>query len=184
MKPQSKYIADARESSGGGGGGGEKTQLRKPCGCHYHYHHHYRHRCRFRSNSCERIEILQRDSGPDSSICRSKSNVEICLYHKKKPSKSRRDATSSDEQLSTSEEESGSSEYCHRNYHRRKRESQRSKEKTKTVASSSGRDTVDREKSGAEAAKATKGTTENGAASNEQDKSMCNLFTHLCAIYL
>lgn len=169
MKPQSKYIADSRDASGG-----EKAQLRKACGCHYHYHHHYRHRCRFRSNSCERIEILQRDSGPDSSICRSKSNVEICLYHKKKPSKSRRDATSSEEQASTSEEESGSSEYCHRNYHRRKRDSQRSKEKTKSVASS-GRDTVDRaEKSGTEAAKAaaTKGTTENGAASNEQDKSM------------
>lgn len=160
MKPQSKYITDSREPSGG-----EKGQLRKACGCHYHYHHHYRHRCRFRSNSCERIEILQRDSGPDSSICRSKSNVEICLYHKKKPSKSRRDATSSEEQLSTSDEESASSEYCHRNYHRRKHGSQRSKEKTKSVASS-GRDTVDR---GAEAAKAT---TENGAAYNEQDKSM------------
>lgn len=176
MKPQSKYITDNRESSGGGGGGdGEKGQLRKSCGCHYHYHHHYRHRCRFRSNSCERIEILQRDSGPDSSICRSKSNVEICLYHKKKPtSKSRRDATSSEEQLSTSEEESGSSEYqCHRNYHRRKRDAQqRSKDKIKVV--SIGKDTVDTR--GTEAAKAATAKVSAENATYDQDKSMCNFY--------
>lgn len=174
MKPQAKYIADNRETPA------DKTQLRKSCGCQYHYHHHYRHRCRFRSNSCERIEILQRDSGPDSSICRSKSNVEICLYHKKKPSKSRHDAISSEEQHTTSEEESVSSEYCHRNYHRRKRESQRSKDKAKAV--SSGKDTVDNEKNGTDAKAAAKGA-EKSAASNEQnqDKSMCNC---ACVIYV
>lgn len=175
MKPQAKYIADNHESPA------EKTDSRKSCGCHYHYHHRYRHRCRFRSNSCERIEILQRDSGPDSSICRSKSNVEICLYHKKKPSKGQRDATSSDEHHSTSDEESASSEYCHRNYHRRKRDSQRTKDKTKVA--SSGKESMDREKGGEEVKFATAATAaaaavamakraENGATSNEQ--SMCD----------
>lgn len=121
MKPTDKCTEDASPG---------KSRARKSCGCHYHYHHHYRHRCRLRSNSCERIEILQRDSGPDNTICRSKSNVEICLYHKKKP-KNRRDATTSEN--SSSEEESLSSDHCQRNY-RRKRDSHRSKEKIKAVS--------------------------------------------------
>lgn len=119
MKPNEKRAED-----------GSQAKARKSCGCHYHYHHHYRHRCRFRSNSCERIEILQRDSGPDNAICRSKSNVEICLYHKKRP-KHRRDTKSNSSANSTSEDESASSEHCHKTY-RRKRDSHRSKEKTKT----------------------------------------------------
>lgn len=108
-----------------------KRRSRKSCGCHYHYHHHYRHRCRVRSNSCERIEILQRDSGPDSAICRSKSNVEICLYHKRK-SKNRRDASSksTSTENSCSDDESTASEYCHKAF-KRKRDSYRNKEKTK-----------------------------------------------------
>lgn len=123
MKQDEKYAEDASPG---------KNRSRKSCGCHYHYHHHYRHRCRFRSNSCERIEILQRDSGPDNSICRSKSNVEICLYHKKRP-KSRRDAKSTSSENSSNGEESASSDHCHRSY-RRKRDSHRSKEKVKTAS--------------------------------------------------
>lgn len=113
-----------------------KSRSRKLCGCDYHYHHHYRHRCRYRSNSCERIEILQRDSGPDNTICRSKSNVEICLYHTKKP-KNRRDAKStSSEHSSSSEEESASSEHFHKNYRRKRDSSHRSmKEKGKSILS-------------------------------------------------
>lgn len=133
MKPDEKYTEDTSQG---------KPRSRKSCGCHYHYHHHYRHRCRFRSNSCERIEILQRDSGPDNSICRSKSNVEICLYHKKKP-RNRRDVTSSEH--STSEEESASSEHCHRSS-RRKRDSHRSKDRAKTVSNKESADVKDKEK--------------------------------------
>lgn len=73
------------------------THGRKSCDCHRHYHHHYRHRCRRRTSSCERIEILQRDSGPDSAndkMCRSKSNVEICMFRRKR-SKGRRQPSSS-----------------------------------------------------------------------------------------
>lgn len=106
-----------------------KNQQRKPCGHRYHYHHHYRHRCRLRSNSCERIEILQRNSGPDASICRSKSNVEICLYHKK-GSKNQRDESSTSFENSSNELESSSSEYCLGSY-RRKRDAHRAKSKTK-----------------------------------------------------
>lgn len=124
MKQDEKYSGDSVPG---------KSRSRKSCGCQYHYHHHYRHRCRFRSNSCERIEILQRDSGPDNSICRSKSNVEICLYHKKKP-KNQRDVKSTSTENSSSEEESASSGHCQRNY-RRKRDNHRSKEKIKTVPS-------------------------------------------------
>lgn len=131
-KSQSKLAQDSSQG---------KTSARKSCGCNYHYHHHYRHRCRLRSNSCERIEILQRDSGPDSSICRSKSNVEICLYHKKKP-KGRRDTKSTSSEHSSTEDESASSEYCHRNY-RRKRDSHRTKDKTKTL---SGRESDEKER--------------------------------------
>ncbi|XP_055324548.1 ankycorbin [Sitodiplosis mosellana] len=123
IKPDEKYAEEASQG---------KSRSRKSCGCQYHYHHHYRHRCRFRSNSCERIEILQRDSGPDNTICRSKSNVEICLYHKKKP-RIRRDAKSTSSEHSTSDEESAhSSEHCHRSY-RRKRDSHRSKDRAKVV---------------------------------------------------
>lgn len=111
----------------------EKRKSRKPCGCHYHYYHHYRHRCRVRSNSCERIEILERDSGPDGAICRSKSNVEICLYHKRKP-KYRRDVSSKSASTgsSCSEDESCNSEHFHRSA-RRKRDNHRGKEKVKSV---------------------------------------------------
>lgn len=111
----------------------DKRKSRKPCGCQYHYYHHYRHRCRVRSNSCERIEILERDSGPDSAICRSKSNVEICLYHKRKP-KYRRGVSSKSASTgsSCSEDESYNSEQFHRSA-RHKRENHRSKEKSKPV---------------------------------------------------
>lgn len=127
---QSQKLADG---SSQGNGTREKRKSRKPCGCHYHYYHHYRHRCRVRSNSCERIEILERDSGPDSAICRSKSNVEICLYHKRKP-KYRRDISSRSASTgsSCSEDESCNSEHFHQST-RRKRKNYRGDEKSKPV---------------------------------------------------
>lgn len=114
------------------------THGRKSCDCHRHYHHHYRHRCRRRTSSCERIEILQRDSGPDSAtekMCRSKSNVEICLFRRKR-SKGRRGPSSSSasSEVTCSEAGDSSSESCARytKSDRRKRDGRRSVDKEKT----------------------------------------------------
>lgn len=127
------------------GGNGEKkghetltvTHGRKSCDFHRHYHHHYRHRCRRRTSSCERIEILQRDSGPDSAtekMCRSKSNVEICMFRRKRSKGRREPSTSSTSSEVTCSEDGGSSSESYCRYGksaRRKRDGRRSVGKEK-----------------------------------------------------
>lgn len=121
-----------------------KNHPQQPCGHHYHYHHHYRHRCRFRSNSCERIEISQRDSGTDNAICRSKSNVEICLYHNKNVKK-RPDESSTSLEHSSNELETSSNEHFHRN-HKRKRDVYRTRSKSSQKISNNESNEKDEEK--------------------------------------
>lgn len=104
-----------------------KRHSRKSCddGRRHHFHHHYRHRCRYRTSSCERIEIHHRDSGPDSSnsnMCRSKSNVEICMFRRKRSKNRREPSTSSTSSVDTCSEDGSSSEiYCRYNKNGKRR---------------------------------------------------------------
>lgn len=110
-----------------------KRHAKHPCNCQQrHHHHHYRHRCRYRTSSCETIEILHRDSGPDSAgnnMCRSKSNVEICRYRRRK-SKGRREASPTPS-TSSCTDESSSESYCrHDKYYKRRKDASRTKDKS------------------------------------------------------
>lgn len=123
------------------------TRRSEECDCnrhrrHHHHHqlHHYRHRCRRRTSSCERVEIIQRDTErPDyanKNICRSKSNVEICLFRRRqRRSKGHREAYSSSTEsdgVCSDFDGSSSSSYCRcaSRGTRRKRDNQRRKEKS------------------------------------------------------
>lgn len=114
------------------------THGRNSCDCHRHYHHHYRHRCRRRTSSCERISILERDSGPDSAndkMCRSKSNVEICMFRRKRSKGRREPSTSSTSSEVTYSDGGGSSSesFCRYNKNdRRKRDGHRNVGKEKS----------------------------------------------------
>lgn len=147
-----------------------KRHSRHPCDCHprhHHHHHHYRHRCRYRTSSCETIEVHHRDSGPDSAtnnMCRSKSNVEICRYRRRR-SKGRRDASPSPS-TSSCTEESSSESYCrHDRYHKRRKEAHRAK------ASSKSADRSDEIISDKQMIKA-KSDGETGKKSKQQDKGL------------
>lgn len=159
------------------------THGRKSCDCHRHYHHHYRHRCRRRTNSCERIEIMQRESGPDSAnekMCRSKSNVEICMFRRKRSKGRREPSTSSASSEVTCSDggDSSSESYCrYSKSDRRKRDDRRGVAKEKSNGKSERKSSLKKGKkspTGGESGRTESGSGGGGGAKKNGKKAEKN----------